>query len=113
MLLSYFNFFLTVEAQQLTFPFFIRTGETTFFPSGLIHYQQNLSCESVTYITALNSEDPGVVATTQFFALPKEAIVASLNQPESTVNMLIAGLPEGPAEGREKCMKKCGLTYTW
>lgn len=88
----------------------IGKGYTTFFPEGLIHYQQNLSCEPAAYLSALNSEDPGVVTiTTQFFDLPGEAVAGSLGQDESKVQELIDGLPAGPADGRIACMSKCGL----
>jgi len=91
----------------------IGMGEATFFPEGLIHYQQNLSCETATYIAALNSEDPGVITvTTQFFRLPNEAIQGSLGQDEDKVQQLIDGLPAGPADGRRVCMEKCGLDIT-
>ena len=50
-------------------------GDVTFFPQGLIHYQQNLGCEPATFLAALNNEDPGAVTiTTRFFELPSEAI---------------------------------------
>ena len=53
----------------------ISQGDVTFFPQGLIHYQQNLSCEPATFIAALNNEDPGAVTiTTRFFELPRAAI---------------------------------------
>ncbi|CAM9966236.1 unnamed protein product, partial [Choristocarpus tenellus] len=53
-------------------------GEVTFFPQGLIHYQQNLGCEPLRLIAALSSEDPGVVTvTTRFFELPEEALQVS------------------------------------
>ena len=50
-------------------------GDVAFFPTGLIHYQQNLDCEPATFLAALNNEDPGAVTvTTRFFELPSEAI---------------------------------------
>ena len=53
----------------------LAAGDVAFFPQGLIHYQQNLDCEPATFLVALNSEDPGVVAVpTLFFELPNEAI---------------------------------------
>lgn len=53
----------------------ISVGQVTFFPQGLIHYQQNLGCDRAEYISALNSEDPGVVTiSTRTFTLPKEAL---------------------------------------
>ncbi len=91
----------------------IDQGHVTFFPRGLIHYQQNLSCESATYISALNSDDPGVsTISTQFFSLPEEGVRSSLGEGQDVVDALISGLPSGPAEGREACMKKCGL-WEW
>jgi oxalate decarboxylase/phosphoglucose isomerase-like protein (cupin superfamily) len=88
----------------------IGMGETTFFPEGLIHYQQNLSCEPVMFLATLSSEDPGAVSVaTQFFKLPEEAQLATLNQSANVVNALIAGLPTGPAPGRQECLSKCGL----
>lgn len=87
----------------------IGMGEATFFPEGLIHYQQNLSCNPVTYISALNSEDPGVITiTTQFFRLPTEALQGALNENKRQVQQLIDGLPGNPAEGRQACMAACG-----
>lgn len=50
-------------------------GDVAFFPQGLIHYEQNLGCEPVTFLAALNNEDPGAVTiTTRFLELPTEAI---------------------------------------
>jgi len=90
----------------------ISTGVATFFPEGLIHYQQNLSCEKSTYLSALNHEDPGVVTvTTQFFSLPEEAIAGSIGEDSNVVRQLIDGLPVGPADGRKSCMIECGLWH--
>ncbi|CAM9430058.1 unnamed protein product, partial [Hapterophycus canaliculatus] len=53
----------------------ISAGDSTFFPKGLVHYQQNLGCEEASYVAAVNSEDPGVVfVLPTFFALPGDAI---------------------------------------
>ena len=50
-------------------------GDVMFLPQGLIHYQQNLGCEPMKFLAALNSEDPGAVTiTSRFFELPKDAI---------------------------------------
>lgn len=88
----------------------ISTGVVTFFPQGLLHYQQNLSCEKAQYLSALNNEDPGVVTvTTQFFRLPQEAIEGSLGEGPDLVMQLIDGLPVNPADGRQNCLIKCGL----
>ena len=90
----------------------IGMGEATFFPEGLIHYQQNLSCEPAMYISALNNEDPGVVTiTTQFFQFPEEVLQGALGQDAYQVHELIAGLPGNPAEGHKACRQRCGLYH--
>ena len=90
----------------------IGRGETTFFPTGLIHYQQNLGCKTATFLAALSSDDPGVVTiTTRFFALPSGALKSSLNQDQTIVDTLVAGLPSNPAKGRQQCYEACGLTW--
>lgn len=49
-------------------------GNVTFFPQGLIHHEQNLGYEPVTFLTALNNDDHGAVTiSTRFFELPGEA----------------------------------------
>ena len=35
-------------------------GQGTIFPMGSIHFQVNLGCEPLTFVAALNNEDPGV-----------------------------------------------------
>lgn len=81
----------------------MRQGHVTFFPQGLIHYQQNLGCETANYISALNHADPGVVTiTTQFFRLPEEAIGSALNTTDLETMNLVADIPANPAEGREE-----------
>lgn len=53
----------------------VSQGDVTFFPRGLVHYQQNLACEPPSYVAALDSEDPGIVRiTTLIFELPSEAL---------------------------------------
>ena len=34
-------------------------GQGTIFPKGSIHYQINLGCDPLTFVAALNDEDPG------------------------------------------------------
>lgn len=75
----------------------------TVFPEGLIHYQQNLGCGKVQFISGLNSEDPGVVTVTQrLFDLPLQAVSSSLNLVESDIFSIKTGLPLNPAQGRKE-----------
>lgn len=81
----------------------IGQGEVTFFPQGLIHYQQNLGCTTANYISGLNHEDPGVVTiSTNFFRLPMEAVASALNTTDLETANLAAGIPPNIAEGREE-----------
>ena len=40
-------------------------GQGTIFPKGSIHYQINDGCEPITFVAALNDEDPGVNSIAQ------------------------------------------------
>ncbi|CAN0415931.1 unnamed protein product [Pylaiella littoralis] len=88
----------------------VSQGDVAFFPQGLIHYQQNLGCEPASFIAALNSDDPGaVLIATQFFALPIEAIQATINIEVPALQPFIDGLPEAPGLARRRCLQACGL----
>jgi oxalate decarboxylase/phosphoglucose isomerase-like protein (cupin superfamily) len=89
----------------------ITRGQVTFFPQGLVHYQQNLGCSPVVFLSALNSEDPGVlsVASQTFLLTDNEALSSTLDQVESLSDRLRDGLPAGPAEGRRSCLRRCEL----
>jgi oxalate decarboxylase/phosphoglucose isomerase-like protein (cupin superfamily) len=40
-------------------------GQGTIFPQGAIHFQVNLGCEPITFVAALNNEDPGASQVAQ------------------------------------------------
>ena len=40
-------------------------GQGTVFPQGSIHFQVNLGCEPLTFVAALNDEDPGASQVAQ------------------------------------------------
>jgi hypothetical protein len=86
----------------------MKAGQVTMFPQGLIHYQQNLDCRPVEYISGFNSEDPGVVTVSQrLFQLPFEAVASALGTSDFDTVNLRNGLPASPAEGRKECLKRC------
>jgi len=89
----------------------LKTGHATFFPVGLIHFQQNLSCRNATFISALNSEDPGVITTTLrlFDITDDELLAASLNVTVIQVQTIRNALPESIAPGLQQCRSTCGL----
>jgi len=89
----------------------LKTGQVTFFPQGLIHMEQNLGCENATFISALNSEDPGVNTVTLrlFDVSDDEALATSFNLTTDQIQTVRNGLPPAPAKGRAECLQRCGL----
>ena len=80
----------------------------TFFPTGLIHYQMNLGCKTAKYLSAFNSEDPGVVAIQlRTFMLPHQALSSAFALSESQIKYLKDSLPNNIANGRSECLKRC------
>ena len=85
-------------------------GQTTFFPRGLVHFEQNLGCSEATFLSAFNHEDPGVVTIpNRLFDIPIQALTSSFNSTEDTINALKARLVSNPAYGVGECLKRCGL----
>ena len=77
-------------------------------PQGLIHYSQNLDCEPVKFLGALNNEDPGVyTVSTRTFTLPIEALTVTFNQNPVEIQQIKDALPNSVAKGREECLKRC------
>ncbi|CAM6054393.1 unnamed protein product [Sphagnum tenellum] len=75
---------------------------------------QNLGCKPVTFISALNSEDPGVVTiSSRAFTLPSEALQATYALSADKIEIIKKGIPSGPAKGRMECLKRCNLDSGW
>lgn len=88
----------------------LEEGMGTFFPQDLIHFQQNFGCEPATYISALNSEDPGVVTiSSQLFMVADVHLSSTFEQDMERIRELREGLPIGPAEGQLECLQRCNL----
>ena len=88
----------------------LTAGEVTFFPQGLIHFEQNLECRNATFLSAFSSEDPGVLQiTNRLFDINKEALSSSFNQVDTVIDYLKVSLGTNPAKGRGECLKRCGL----
>eukprot|EP00121_Abeoforma_whisleri_P012264 Awhi_evm1s11313 len=91
----------------------ITNDTSTFFPQGLIHGQQNMGCDTVAFISSLNSADPGLqTITSSFFSLPIEGVAGSLDISAEEAEELRDGLPLNivlTSKDQGQCMKKCGL----
>ena len=86
----------------------VSAGQVVFYPQGLVHYQQNLGCETAVLLTTFSSDDPGFVEeSVRLGELPLEALASTFNRSESFVGLLVQDLPEGIASGRASCLDKC------
>lgn len=66
-------------------------GDIIVFPRGLLHYELNVGSTEAFFISALNSQNPGVLtAATALFQLPTRAAAGALNQDFYTAQKLKA-----------------------
>jgi len=87
----------------------LQPGQVTFFPQGLIHFEQNMGCDDIFFISALNSEDPGVnTVTLRLFDVESDAALAQiLGLTVAQVAAMRAGVPQGPTAGLPECLSRC------
>ena len=52
----------------------LTAGQGTIFPKGSIHYQINTGCEPLTFVAALNDEDPGASQIAQRCEYPDPVV---------------------------------------
>eukprot|EP00121_Abeoforma_whisleri_P003214 Awhi_evm2s2884 len=97
-----------VSAQEATIG-----GERPDDVPRLLHYQQNMGCDTVAFVSKLNSADPGVqTATSNFFRLPIEQVAGSLDVSVERAEELRDGLPLNIVRANKdqgQCLKQCGL----
>lgn len=107
---------LEVEFSQenggITLTNFIGTGDLTFFPQGLTHFQLNNGCTTARYISMLNSEDGGVITipSQSVSALDIDAIRVMFTIDAEEAQALRDGTPENPARGLSECLLRCNET---
>jgi oxalate decarboxylase/phosphoglucose isomerase-like protein (cupin superfamily) len=89
----------------------VQNGSAQVFLKGSIHYQQNVGCEPVTFVAALNNEDPGVNSIAQrYFGLPPDIVGASLGGiGVQEVAGLEAKIPDNIIFGIEECLQRCNI----
>ncbi|CAM6110445.1 unnamed protein product [Calypogeia fissa] len=69
--------------------YILHPGDVMVFPRGLLHFKLNVSGEEAFYISALNSQNPGVLTAQQaYFQLPLRAAAGGLNQSFKTTETL-------------------------
>ncbi|KAJ7066421.1 RmlC-like cupin domain-containing protein [Mycena amicta] len=86
-------------------------GSVTIFPMGAIHFEMNDGCEPAMFVSAFNSEDPGVLQLAQrFYGLPVDVIQATLGGlGVEEVEGLADKIPDNIAYGTDACLQRCGL----
>ena len=88
----------------------LRQGETTFFPKGLVHFEQNLGCTNATFLSAFNHEDPGVLTLpNRLLDIPIQALTSSFNHDETNINQIKMRVVRNPSRGIGECRARCGL----
>ncbi len=92
----------------------LRAGQVTFVPKSLIHYQQNMGCDTAVLLSVLDHEDPGLISTgNQMFELPTEAVAQAFNRVDSFVTGMRASWPDKISNGRfnAECAARCRLRF--
>eukprot|EP00884_Botryococcus_braunii_P015712 jgi/Botrbrau1/2824/Bobra.0125s0033.1 len=79
----------------------LSSGASAVFPQGLIHYQQNLGCETAEYVISYNAESPGTQVT--FKSLAKTAMGTLLNATAATKYVQGAFVTNSDAD----CVARC------
>ncbi len=89
----------------------VNASQTTVFPRGLIHEEHNIDCEPAAFISAFSNEDPGAqFVANSLFTIPQEAISASLNVENFTIDSLRNALPKpNIGKGTSECLARCAL----
>ncbi|KAH8948711.1 hypothetical protein BDL97_11G107300 [Sphagnum fallax] len=67
----------------------IHAGDSTLFPRGLLHFEINLGTENATYVSALNSQNPGTLnAGASLFRVPELTLATALNTEYSVLKKI-------------------------
>ncbi|GBE77609.1 RmlC-like cupin [Sparassis crispa] len=75
----------------------VTAGSGIVLPQGSVYFEINDNCDPVTFVSALNSEDPGASPVAQlFFGMPPNVVSTSLD-------------PRHFILGTDKCLQRCGL----
>jgi hypothetical protein len=88
--------------------------QSTIFPQGSIHFQFNDHCEPATFVSTLNSADPGTSQVAQnFFFLDGRIVDATLGKDAGLVNggnldAFRDALPPNLVQAMDGCLARCG-----
>ncbi|KAK8206702.1 hypothetical protein M8818_004536 [Zalaria obscura] len=91
--------------------------QSTIFPQGSIHFQLNPTCEPATFVSTLNSADPGTSQIAQnFFSLDAGIVNTALGGFPEQISADNIGdfrqhIPNNLALEIEQCAMRCGLSH--
>jgi oxalate decarboxylase/phosphoglucose isomerase-like protein (cupin superfamily) len=87
----------------------IGAGHVMLYPKGLIHFENNLGCAPVRYLSAMNNEDPGMVTiANRIIDLPSLVLQTTLNISQCQIGTLKNSTPMNTLlSGIDECKKRC------
>ncbi|GLJ36185.1 hypothetical protein SUGI_0726210 [Cryptomeria japonica] len=78
-----------VDTQGQAFIDILHPGDVTIFPRGTLHFELNVGTEEANYISALNSQNPGVVTSSvSILRLPLRSVATAFNITQQAVKKL-------------------------
>ncbi|GLJ58861.1 hypothetical protein SUGI_1481040 [Cryptomeria japonica] len=78
-----------VDTQGQAFIDILHPGDVTIFPRGTLHFELNVGKEEANYISALNSQNPGVVTSSvSILTLPLRSVATAFNITQQAVKKL-------------------------
>ncbi|GAQ79047.1 hypothetical protein KFL_000230265 [Klebsormidium nitens] len=87
-----------VDTNQTAHLNMLREGEMTVFPRGMLHFIQSFATTNVTSISALNSQNPGVIIQSRaLFDLPSEVVATTFSLPQDQIRAVNGTLPVSQA----------------
>ncbi|XP_059065430.1 uncharacterized protein LOC131857213 isoform X1 [Cryptomeria japonica] len=78
-----------VDTQGQAFIDILHPGDVTIFSRGTLHFELNVGTEETNYISALNSQNPGVVTSSMpILKLPLKSVATAFNITQQAVKKL-------------------------
>ncbi|GLJ37209.1 hypothetical protein SUGI_0754630 [Cryptomeria japonica] len=78
-----------VDTQGQAFIDILHPGDVTIFSRGTLHFELNVGTEEANYISALNSQNPGVVTSSMsILKLPLRSVATAFNITQQAVKKL-------------------------
>jgi hypothetical protein len=97
-----------VDTTGASFIDILYPGDLTVFPRGVLHFELNVGTVEAEYLSALNSENPGTLTSSEaLFRIPLRTLATSLNVDEKTVKWLNSTVPQYAAGLKKSAKSGC------